>query len=107
MMEYTKVELIQKPLLNQPLYDTYVSIFISIGLFSHLQCITKTLTLPMLGLPPMRVCCSSSSCRFPCARFLACARVVLPPAVTSVSACFLSHDHPSFHFGLVPTGPQH
>jgi hypothetical protein len=58
---------------NQPLYDTCVSLFIYIGLFSHLQCITKTLTLPTLGLPPMHACCSSSSCHFPCARFLACA----------------------------------
>jgi hypothetical protein len=87
----------------KPLHDTYVSIFIHFNIFSRLQIITKTLTLPMLGLPPMHVCFSSSNYHFPCARFLACVRVFLSPVVTYVSACFIYHDHPSFHFGVVPT----
>jgi hypothetical protein len=78
-----------------------------LGSSTFLPKITKTLTLSTVGLPPMHACCSSSNCRFPCARFLACAHVVISPAVTSVYACFLSHDCPRFHFGLVPTGPQH
>jgi hypothetical protein len=40
---------------EKPPYDTFVSIFIHFGLFSHLQNITKTLTLLMLGFYPMRV----------------------------------------------------
>jgi hypothetical protein len=49
------------------------------------------------------MCCSSSSCRFPCAHFLTCVRVVLSPVVTYSFECFLSHDRPSFYFILVPT----
>jgi hypothetical protein len=80
---------------NLPLYDTCISLFIYIRLFSHLQCITQTVTLPMLGLPPMHACCSSSSCRFPYARFLACAHVVLP---SSCYFCFCTLSFPRSSF---------
>jgi hypothetical protein len=60
--------------------DTFVSIFIHFGLFNHLQCITKTLTLPTLGLPPMRVLfflqlslsLCTRSCMHACCSFASC-----------------------------------
>jgi hypothetical protein len=80
----------------------YLYLYI-LGSSAFLPKITKTLTLSTLGIPPVHACCSSSSCLSPCAHFIACARAILSLAVTSIFAPFLSHDHPSFHFGLVPT----
>ena len=96
------------------LYYNYISIFISIGIFIHLQCITKTLTLPTLGLPPMCVCCSSSQlslplCTFSCMR----TRCFSFQLLLRFLHAFFPHSHPSFHFGLLPTplyffqGKQH
>jgi hypothetical protein len=41
----------------------YLYLYI-LGSSSFLPKITKTITLPTLGLPPMNECCSSSSCFF-------------------------------------------
>jgi hypothetical protein len=77
---------------NEPLYDTCISIFISIRLFSHLhKNLTKTLTLLSLGLPSLHACFASfqlspPSCIHTCVILTSC---VFP------LACFLSHNFSS------------
>jgi hypothetical protein len=83
------------------------AIFIHFGLFSHLQNITKTLTLLTLGFSPMHVLFFLQLSLPAVHAFLHSCMLIFCQLSLQFSACFLSHDRPSFHFGLVPTGPQH
>jgi hypothetical protein len=107
-MSNTKKELIR----NQQPYTTkltnsllYLCIYIYI--YQDLQSFTmycKNLTLLTLGLPPMRVCCSSfqlllSLCTLYCMH-VCCVSLQL---LLSFLHALFPHGHPSFHFNLLPT----